>query len=110
MKSSKTIHFRGREISPQEARAMIQELTVSLERYCPDTSDNPAGQIFRQLKDPRWYCEPVEGGTLFCVRDNGAGWRGYIIPWEGVSILMGLFAKQLAGVAASAPLTAVVKH
>lgn len=94
----KRIKYRGELISAEEARERIMELSTLLAAEAPVTSESPVGEQLAAVADPRWYTEPSNQlpGTLLCFRDNGLGWRGYLLPWQGVAQLIGLLSAQLA--------------
>jgi len=96
---ARKIDFRGEKISIEEAKRRITELSNALAATAPEMSDTPhVGQQFTIITDPRWYTEaaPDQKGALLCMRDPGLGWRGFILPWDGVALLTGYLAGQMA--------------
>lgn len=111
----KEIIFDGRSISIAEARAIIDDLSLSLSKVANDIPVNPIpGAPMRAIVDPRWYCEVSQpskvnipgighqiDGVMLCIVDPGVGWRANILPWGSAATLLSTLAQQLAGRAAS---------
>lgn len=94
-----TINFRGTEFTSEEARKMVSELMHELAQKDPVQTENPNGQQIEIVINPAWYTElsaHSPHASLLCIRDPGIGWRGYIMGFDSVAKLVGVFANQMS--------------